>query len=46
MNVIVDIGGSSKCFKTISINVDEVWRKGNGFSSEIGKEAKCGNGSM
>ena len=46
VNVIVDVGGSSKCFEMISINVDKVQRKGNGLLSKVGKEVEGGNRLM
>ena len=46
VNVVIDVGGSSKCFETIGINVNEVRGKGNGFLSKIGKEVEGSNRLM
>ena len=46
VNVVVDVGGSLKCFEMIRVNIDEVQGKGNRFSSKIREEMECGNGSM
>jgi hypothetical protein len=37
VKVIVDFGGSSKCFEAFFVDVEEVWREWDGFLCEVWK---------
>ena len=45
-NVVVDVVGRSKLFKAFRVDIEEVWGKGDGFSSEVWENAKSCDWSM
>jgi hypothetical protein len=45
-NVVVDVFGRSKLFEAFRVDIEEVWGKGDGFSSEVWEDAKSCDWSM
>jgi hypothetical protein len=45
-NVIVIVVGRSKLFEVFRVDIEEVWGKGDGFSSEVWEDAKSCDWSM